>query len=103
MEVVQRGPLEATVTASGTVVPRQQETIASPVGAAVRAVLVSLGDRVERGTVIMQLDTTASELELHNLDERLALSRATLRSQQLQLEDTVNQARSRRELKGIDL
>jgi HlyD family secretion protein len=103
IEVVERGPLEATVTASGTVVPRQQETVPSPVGAAVRTVFVSLGERVGRGAVIMQLDTTASQLELHNLEERLALSRATLRSQQLQLEDSVRQARSRRELKAIDL
>ncbi len=103
IEVVERGPLEATVTASGTVVPRQQETVSSPVGAAVRTVLVSLGERVQRGTVIMQLDTTASQLELHNLEERLALSRATLQSEQLQLEDQVRQARSQRELRAIDL
>jgi len=103
IEVVERGPLEATVTASGTVVPRRQETVSSPVGAAVRTVLVSLGERVQRGTVIMQLDTTASQLELHNLEERLALSRATLRSEQLQLEDSVRQARSQRELRAIDL
>jgi HlyD family secretion protein len=103
VEVVKRGPLEAMVTASGTVVPRQQETVSSPAGAAVRAVLVSLGERVERGTVIMQLDTTATQLELRNLEERLALSRATLRSQQLQLEDSIRQARSRRALASIDL
>lgn len=103
IEVVERGPLEATVTASGTVVPRQQETVSSPVGAAVRAVLVSLGERVERGTVILQLDTTASQLALHNLEERLALSRATLRGEQLQLEDLIRQTRSQRELKAIDL
>jgi HlyD family secretion protein len=103
VEVVERGPLEATVTATGTVVPRQQETVSSPVGAAVRAVLVSLGERVERGTVILQLDTTASQLELHNLEEHLASSRATLRSEQLQLEDSLRQARSQRELKAIDL
>jgi HlyD family secretion protein len=103
IEVVERGPLEATVTASGTVVPRQQETVSSPVGAAVRGVLVSLGERVERGTVILQLDTTASQLELHNLEGRLASSRATLRSEQLQLEDSLRQARSQRELKAIDL
>ncbi len=87
VEVVERGPFEAIVTATGTVVPRQQETIASPTGAAVRSVLVSLGERVARGTVIMQLDTTASQLALHNLDERLALTRASLRSEQLRLED----------------
>ena len=103
VEVVERGPLEATVAASGTVVPRQQETVSSPVSAAVRAVLPSLGERVERGTVILQLDTTTSRLELHNLEERLASSRATLRSEQLQLEDSLRQVRSQRELKAIDL
>jgi len=103
VETVERGPLEATVTASGTVVPRQQETVPSPAAAAVRGVMVSLGDRVSRGTVIMQLDTTASQLELDNLEERLALSRATLRSQRLQLEDSAQQARSRRDLRAIDL
>jgi HlyD family secretion protein len=103
IEVVERGPLEATVTASGIVVPRQQETVSSPVGAAVRSVLVSLGERVENGTVILQLDTTASQLELNNLEERLALSRATLRSEQLQLEDSLRETRSQHELKAIDL
>lgn len=103
IESVVRGPLEAIVTASGTVVPRQQETVPSPASAPVRSVLVSLGEHVARGTVLMQLDTTAAQLELHNLEERLALSHATLRSQKLQLEDAVRQARSQRDLKAIDL
>lgn len=112
IEVVSRGPLEATVTATGTVVPRQQQTVASPVvavsdGAAggwlVRAILVSLGEQVERGKVIMQLDTTASELELHTIDQRIALSEATRRSQQLQLDDSIRQTRSQRDLRAIDL
>lgn len=112
IEVVSRGPLEATVTATGTVVPRQQQTVASPVvavsdGAAggwlVRAILVSLGEQVERGKVIMQLDTTASELELHTIDQRIALSEATRRSQQLQLDDSIRQTRSQSDLRAIDL
>lgn len=103
IEVVRRGSLEATVTATGTVVPRRQVTVSSPVAAAVRAVLVSLGEPVERGRVIVQLDTTSTELALHDTEERLALSQATLRSEQLQLEDSIRQARSQRELRAIDL
>lgn len=60
IETVERGPLEATVTASGTVVPRQQQTVSSPVGAPVRAVLVSLGDQVKRGAVILTRATAAT-------------------------------------------
>lgn len=103
IETVERGPLLATITAQGTVVPREAQTIASPVSAEVRAVSVALGEHVARGQIIMQLDTTASKLELGNLDERLALNGAERRSQDLQLNDAIRQARSRRELRAIDL
>ena len=94
IETVERGPLLATITAQGTVVPREAQTIASPVSAEVRAVSVALGEHVARGQIIMQLDTTASKLELGNLDERLALNGAERRSQDLQLNDAIRQAPS---------
>jgi HlyD family secretion protein len=100
---VERGPLQATVTATGTVVPSVEQTVSSPVTAEIRDVFVSLGEPVERGRVLMQLDTTASDLALSNLDEKLALQKAALRSQTLQLADGIRQARSRRELLAIDL
>jgi HlyD family secretion protein len=103
IETVERGPLEAAITASGIVVPREQQTVSSPVAAEVRAVAVSLGERVSHGQIMLQLDTTASKLELGNLEERLALNRAQVRSQELQLTDAIRQARSRRDLRAIDL
>ena len=103
IEVVERGPLESTITAQGFVVPRETQTISSPVSAEVRAVLVARGERVKRGQPLMQLDTTASQLELSNLEERLALNRAELHSQELALADAIRQAESRRELRAIDL
>lgn len=103
IETVERGPLEATISAQGVIVPREQQTVSSPVAAEIRSVDVSLGERVVEGQVIMQLDTTASKLELSNLEEKLALNRAQRRSQDLQLADSVRQARSRRDLRAIDL
>lgn len=100
---VERGPLEATVSSTGTIVPQREQTISSPVSAEIRAVLVSLGEHVRRGDLIMELDTTASSLALSNLDEQLALKRAEIRSQELQRADAIRQARSRRELLAIDL
>src|SRR5690606_12009132 len=101
--VVERGPLQATITATGTIVPRSEQLIPSPVGAAIRSLHVSLGEAVHRGQVIMELDTTASTLALSNLEEQLALKRAELRSIDLQRSDAIRQARSRRELLRIDL
>jgi len=101
--VVERGPLEASITATGTIVPRFEQIIPSPVGAAIRSVHVSLGEAVSRGQIIMELDTTASALALGNLEEQLALKKAEFRSMDLQRLDATRQARSRRELLRIDL
>lgn len=100
---VERGPLEATVTATGTIVPRTEQTLSSPVSAEILSVHVSLGEHVARGQVMMELDTRASQLALSNLDEQLALKNAELRSQDLQRADAIRQAESRRELLEIDL
>ncbi|HMN47278.1 MAG TPA: HlyD family efflux transporter periplasmic adaptor subunit [Povalibacter sp.] len=101
--VVERGPLEATIAATGTIVPRSEQIIASPVSAAVRSVRVSLGAAVSRGQILMELDTTASALALSNLEEQLSLKRAERRSADLQRVDVVRQTRSRRDLLRIDL
>ena len=103
IETVERGPLEASIAAQGIVIPRDRQTVSSPVAAEIRAVMVSLGEHAAQGQVIMQLDTTASKLALDNLDEQLALNRAQARSQELQLADAIRQARSRGELRAIDL
>jgi HlyD family secretion protein len=101
--VVERGALEATITATGTIVPSSEQIVPSPVAAAVRAIHVAPGEAASRGQIIMELDTTASALALSNLDEQLALKRVELRSVDLQRSDAIRQARSRRELLRIDL
>jgi HlyD family secretion protein len=101
--VVERGSIEATITATGVIVPSSEQIIPSPAAAAVRSIRVSLGEAVSRGQMIMELDTTASALALSNLEEQLALKRAELRSVDLQRSDAIRQSRSRRELLRIDL
>lgn len=101
--VVERGALEATVSTTGVIVPRAEQTLASPVSAEIRAVHVSPGESVSRGQLMLDLDTTASELALSNLEEQLALKRAEIRSLDLQHADAIRQARSRQELLEIDL
>ena len=101
--IVERGPLEATVTATGTIVPRVEQTLSSPVSAEILAVHVSLGERVHRGQPIMALDTRASALTLSNLEEQLAVKNAEMRSQDLQRADAIRQAEARRALLQIDL
>ena len=76
---VERGPLRASVSSTGVIVPRTEQTVSSPASAEIRSVHVSPGEAVTKGQLMLELDTTASALSLSNLDEQLALRReATL-------------------------
>jgi len=68
---VQRGTLIATVNAAGNIAAKAETTLGFRIGGQLRAVHVSLGDHVEEGKVLMQLDTT--DLELDVAKARLSL------------------------------
>ena len=68
---VERGPVEATVQASGTVIPAFESVLSSPVEARVQKVLKRPGERVAVGEEILVLDTSASRLDLERLEDRL--------------------------------
>ncbi len=70
---VESGPLEASLTASGTVVPAIEHVISSPIDARVLAVLRRVGDTLEAGEPIVRLDTSDSELEAEKLRQNIAL------------------------------
>lgn len=93
---VEAGPLEASLTASGTVVPAVEHVISSPIDARVLAVLRRVGDQLEAGDPILRLDTSDSELEAEKLRQRIALkgneqarTRLTLESQLIELDGQI--------------
>ncbi len=89
---VEVGPLEASLTASGTVVPAIEHVLSSPIDARVLQRLRRVGDAVEPGDVIVNLDASDSELTAEKLRQNIALK-------------TNEQARTRLELQAqlIDL
>lgn len=70
---VERGPLEASLTASGTVVPAIEHVISSPIDARVLSVLRRVGDTLEAGDAILRIDTSDTELTAEQLRQRIAL------------------------------
>src|SRR5215207_7802609 len=52
---VEQGPIEATLTASGTVVPEVEQVIASPVDARVLRIRKRPGDVLQKGEAILDL------------------------------------------------
>lgn len=93
---VESGPLEASLTASGTVVPAIEHVISSPIDARVLAVLRHVGDQLSAGDPIVRLDTSDTELVGEKLRQTIALksneqarTRLTLQSQLIELDGQI--------------
>lgn len=101
--VVQRGNLEATLTASGTVIPAYERVISCPVDARVERVLLQPGQFVEEGTEILELDTSTTRLQLDRLEEQLAQNSNDRLQRRLELEEKILELESRIESQRLDL
>jgi HlyD family secretion protein len=62
--VVTTGPIDASITASGTVVPEIERVISSPLDARVLRILARPGADVKRGDPVLELDVSESVLAL---------------------------------------
>lgn len=70
---VETGPVEATLSATGIVVPEFEHVLSSPIDARVLRVLRKPGASLEPGEAILDLDVSESRLAYENLVERVAL------------------------------
>lgn len=75
IEPVERGPVEATLSATGTVTPELEEVIACPVDARVTRILKRAGDPVRADQPILELDLAAARLAAERLAREVALKR----------------------------
>src|SRR5215470_4033877 len=69
---VEIGTVEATLDASGVVVPAAERSIVSPIESRVLKVLKRAGEKVKAGDPLVELDTGAAKLDLERLTDRLA-------------------------------
>lgn len=68
--VVDAGVLEASISASGRVVPAFEQTLSSPISSRIVHVYARVGDTLQVGTPLMQLDLRREELELQSMHDR---------------------------------
>jgi HlyD family secretion protein len=99
---VERGAVEATVQANGTVVPLAEQVVSSPVEARVLRVGRRAGDHVKTGDELLTLDTAASRLETARLDDKVAQLESTSAELRLRLEDTIANLHAQIEQKKLD-
>jgi macrolide-specific efflux system membrane fusion protein len=98
--VAQRGDLEDTVTATGTLQPRDYVDVGTQASGQVKKLHVTIGSRVEKGTLLAELDPTvynarvdATQAQLRNQEAQLAERQAGLRLAEQKLRRQLNMMR----------
>jgi HlyD family secretion protein len=100
---VETGPVEASITASGTVQPEREAVLSSPVDARVVRILKQPGDRVKKGEAILELDLSQSVLNLEQLSRDLALKLNQQAKTRQDLEAQLADVDGRAEIKSLQL
>jgi HlyD family secretion protein len=72
------GDLTARASARGELVPRQDATLALALGGRVESVTVQVGDRVNEGDVLVQLETAALARAVRSAEQTLVIQEANL-------------------------
>lgn len=75
---VERGSLVTSITATGSILPGAEATLSFQVSGEVSNVPVQAGERVQRGQVLVQLDTSDLELQVRSAEATLASAQAQL-------------------------
>ncbi|MBV8251969.1 MAG: HlyD family efflux transporter periplasmic adaptor subunit [Chitinophaga sp.] len=101
--VVERGNVENTLTASGTVVPEFEELITSSVQASVQQVLLDAGSAVAKGQSVLLLDKSATQLQCQNLKFQLELKRNNIRKMKLDLDRSFFDLQSGNKVKQLQI
>jgi len=99
---VERGSIDATLQASGTIVPAVEQIVSSPVEARVLRIVRHAGDRVHAGDELVALDTSQSRLEAERLNDRVAEKESEIAQTRLKLEETLASLRAQIEQKALD-
>ena len=99
---VERGEVDATLQASGTIVPAIEQAVSSPVEARVLRIVRRPGDRVRAGDELLSLDVSQARLDLDRLSGQLAQKDSEQSQLRLKLEDTLAALRAQIEQKKLD-
>lgn len=100
---VELGPLEATVTASGTVVPEFEKVISSPISSRVLRIVEKAGAEVSPGQPIVELDLRESVVRVERIDEDIALKRNRHDQLGIDLQRRLDELETRRRLQVLTL
>jgi HlyD family secretion protein len=97
------GPIEAVITASGSVVPEVERALSSPLDARILRILKRPGDPLKIGDPLVELDASESVLGVDKLAKDLALKDNQQAQTRLALEKSLLDIEGRLKTKRLDL
>lgn len=100
---VDRGPIEITVYASGTVTPLVEEIVISPINTRILEVYKNPGDKVEAGEPLLKLELLSVESEYkQKLDER-EMHKSKLGQVAVEAQNKISEMEMQRQIKEMQL
>jgi HlyD family secretion protein len=100
---VDLGPIQTSITSTGTVVPEFEQVISSPIDARVIRILKRPGDSLLIGMPIVELDVSASRLVLEKADQSISLKQNQQARNRLELSQSLIRLQSQMEIKRLEL
>ncbi len=101
--IVQRGAIEGSISASGTIVPKFEQAISSPGETRLLAVRKRPGENVRKGESLLDLDRSELSLALERAEKELALKANKQTQLKLDMERTLNDLNGQLNIKDLRL
>jgi len=101
--VVERGSIDAALTASGLVLPEHEFVVTSPGPSRVLQTLHQPGDTVAAGEPILSLDQSEARLVVERLDRQVALKANERTQARIDLENRLNDLNGQASIKKLEL
>lgn len=87
-EIIKRGRVVSGVTATGVVESENEVLILSPASSLIKKILKEPGSWIEKGEIILELDTEKTKTEIENISDQLEMKRNSLEKTQLNAQST---------------
>lgn len=99
---VDAGPIEATISAAGTVAPEFEQVLSSPISTRVLKILKRPGATVQKGDPIVELDMSESVLALEKMSQQIEMKQNQQAKARLDLQNTLISLKSQWEIKNLE-
>ncbi len=103
IDTVELGDIEATITATGLIMPEFEQVIISPIDSKIDSIFISVGDKVLRNQPILALDKKVIFNTLRKLEDEFEILKNNKTQLKLSLERTLISLESDLEIKKLKI